>query len=229
MRETIFAAARIANDVYLNSVLARSAPDKQAQIKELYGRHMMSIADYCVNNYGGAGTLSMAFIRGLHRMLFPQGYTYRQEIDGKLFSLVPGEYRDGQGCADSLLHPDTVVTFAPPEEVSEAMENIVARLNTVLPTEANALEKRHAILLFIMDFASIHPFGDANGRVMCMVCDLLLIKEELPPIHLCAIKEKDREGLYRAVEQAQRNRDLTPLYEVIERYNPAALGRLAKK
>jgi len=59
------------------------------------------------------------------------------------------------------------------------MENIIARLNVVLPIAANALEKRHAILLFILDFASIHPFGDANGRVMCRVCDLLLIKEKV--------------------------------------------------
>lgn len=224
MRETIFAAARIANDAYLNSVLARSAPEKYTQIRENYGRHMMAVADYCMNGYGGAGTLSMAFIRELHKMLFPQDYTCQQEVDGKLFSLMPGEYRDGQGCVDSLLQPGAVVIFAPPEEVFEAMENVVARLNAALPIAANAHEKFHAILLFILDFSTIHPFGDANGRVMCIVCDLLLIKEGLLPVHFCAIKEKDREGLYRAVELAQRNRDLTPLYEVIERYNPAALA-----
>ncbi|MDO8465837.1 MAG: Fic family protein [Gallionella sp.] len=73
-------------------------------------------------------------------------------------------------------------------------------------------------------FSAIHPFGDANGRVMLMVCDLLLIKEGLPPLNIAFIKEQHREDLYRAGEQAQRNRDLTPLYEVIERYNPAALA-----
>ncbi len=80
------------------------------------------------------------------------------------------------------------------------------------------------MLWFIFDVSVIHPFGDANGRVMCMLCDLLLIKEDLLPFHFGAIKDQDRVGLYKAAELAQRNGDLTPLYEVIERYNPAALG-----
>lgn len=117
-----------------------------------------------------------------------------------------------------------MVVFAPPEDVSAAMESATARLNAALSEASSAKAKRDAVLWFIFDFSVIHPFGDANGRVMCMVCDLLLIKEGLPPFHICAIKEQHREDLYRAGELAQRNRDLTPLYEVIERYHPEALG-----
>ncbi|MDO8310480.1 MAG: Fic family protein [Sideroxyarcus sp.] len=177
-----------------------------------------------VNGYGGAGSLSTEFIRGLHKMLFPEGYTYRQEVDGKLRELVPGEYRDGQGATDSQLDPGAVVVFAPPEDVSAAMEAAVARLNAALSAAKDPQAKRDAILWYIFDISVIHPFGDANGRVMCMVCDLLLIKEGLLPFHVCVIKDQHREDLYWAGEQAQRNRDLTSLYEVIERYNPEALA-----
>ncbi len=156
-------------------------------------------------------------------MLFPEDYIYRQVVDGKLRELVPGEYRDGQGAADSQLQPGAGVIFAPPEEIPAAMEAAVERLNATLPAVNSPKAKRDAVLWFIFDFSVIHPFGDANGRMMCMVCDLLLIKEGLSPLHFCAIKEQHREDLYRTGEQAQRNRDLTPLYEVIERYNPAAL------
>ena len=92
-----------------------------------------------------------------------------------------------------------------------------------MPSASTSNAKRDAVLWFIFDASIIHPFGDANGRIMCMLCDLLLIREGLPPFHIDAIKDQDRDGLYKAAELAQRNYDLTPLYEVIERYNPAAL------
>jgi len=224
VREKILTAIRLANRRYLQDVLQRNSPERHDDITALFERHMAAIADYCMVSYGGAGTLNVAFIRGLHKMLFPQGYTYRQEVDGKLLVLMPGEYRDGQGAVDSTLEPGAVMTFAPPEEVSAAMEAAVERLNATLSAAKDSKAKRDAILWYIFDFSVIHPFGDANGRVMLMVCDLLLIKEGLPPLHIAVIKEQHREDLYRAGEQAQQNRDLTPLYEVIERYNPAALA-----
>lgn len=224
MREKILTAIRLANRRYLQDVLQRNLSERHDDITALFERHMAAIADYCMVSYGGAGTLNVAFIRGLHKRLFPQGYTYRQEVDGKLLVLMPGEYRDGEGAVDSTLEPGAVVIFAPPEEVSAAMEAAVERLNTTLSAAKDSKAKRDAILWYIFDFSVIHPFGDANGRVMLMVCDLLLIKEGLPPLHIAVIKEQHREDLYRAGELAQRNRDLTPLYEVIERYNPAALA-----
>ncbi len=224
VREEILAAIRLANRRYLQDVLQRNAPERHDDITALFERHMAAISDYCMGSYGGAGSLNVEFVRGLHKMLFPEGYTYRQEVNGKLRELVPGEYRDGVGCVDSELQPGVIVTFAPPEEVSAAMEAAVVRLNTALSAAKDSKAKRDAILWYIFDFSVIHPFGDANGRVMLMVCDLLLIKEGLPPLHIAVIKEQHREDLYRAGEQAQRSRDLTPLYEVIERYNPAALA-----
>lgn len=224
VREKILTTIRLANRRYLQDVLQRNLPERHDDITALFERHMAAIADYCMSSYGGAGSLTTEFVLGLHKMLFPEGYSYRQEVDGKLRELVPGEYRDGQGAVDSTLEPGAVVTFALPEEVSAAMEAAVVRLNTTLSAAKDSKAKRDAVLWYIFDFSVIHPFGDANGRVMCMVCDLMLIREGLPPLHIAVIKEQHREDLYRAGEQAQRNRDLTPLYEVIGRYNPAALA-----
>lgn len=224
MREKILTAIHLANRRYLQDVLRRSAPERHDDITALFERHMATITDYCMDGYGGAGSLTTLFIRGLHKMLFPEGYTYRHEKDGKVFELVPGQYRDGQGAADSQLQPGTVVVFAPPEDVSDAMEFAVVKLNTALSAANSPEAIRDAVLWFIFDFSVIHPFGDANGRVMCILCDVLLIREGLSPLHIAAIKEQHREDLYRAGELAQRNRDLTPLYKVIERYNPAVLA-----
>lgn len=224
MREAVLTAIRLANRRYLQAVLRRNSPERHSDITALFERHMATLADYCLNGYDGAGSLTTSFIRELHKRLFPEGYSYRHEVEGRLIELVPGEYRDGQGGAASQLEPGTVVLFAPPEEVAVAMEAVVARLNAALPAANSSKAKREVVLWFIFDFSVIHPFGDANGRVMGMLCDLMLIKEGLLPFHMDAIKDQDRDGLYQAGELAQRVRDLTPLYAVIERYNPAALA-----
>ncbi len=212
----------IANDRYLKSVLQRNAIERQTVITLQFQRHMASIADYCLTAYGGAGSLTTLFIRQLHKMLFPAGYTYSYEADDKLFTLVPGEYRATQGATDSTLQPGAVVLFAQPADVPIAMEAAVARVNAALPAALSPKAKREAVLQFIFDLSVIHPFGDANGRVMGMLCDLLLIKEGLPPFHIDAIKDQHRLALYEAAELAQRAQDLAPLLEVIERYNSGA-------
>jgi hypothetical protein len=57
-----------------------------------------------------------------------------------------------------------------------------------------------------------------------MLADLLAIREGLPAFFLTSIKDKDLPAFCRALELVIEKRDLMPLYEVIERYNPAALA-----
>ena len=228
MRKKILTAIRLANNRYLQSELRCNASDRHEDISAQFEQHMATLSDFCMNGYSGAGYLTMAFVCELHKGLFAPDFTFRQEVDGKLYEVVPGKYREGQGAVDSTLQPGEAVVFAPPEDVSVAMEGAVAKLNAVLVAADSAKVKRDAVMWFIFDFSVIHPFGDANGRLMCMLCDLLLIKEGLLPFHIGVIKDQHREDLYRAGEQAQRSRDLSPLYAVIERYNPAALEDVAE-
>ena len=54
--------------------------------------------------------------------------------------------------------------------------------------------KQDTILYFILDFLYIHPFGDANGRVACILTDIILVKYGLSPIYFYLIKEKNAYG-----------------------------------
>lgn len=225
MREKIHVAVRTANRYYLERVLERNRPERHEQIRSMFDQHMTLIADYCMDGYGGRGTLTTAFIRGLHKSLFPRDY--RQTItmpQGEVTSMVPGEYKTLANHAESYVHPGRVYVFIAPADVAETMEGAVSRVNAALVSCKNARIKRDAILLFLRDFSIIHPFADANGRMAYILTDLLLIKEGLAPIHFGVIKEKDLPALYRAEDMSKEMRDLAPLYEVIERYNPAALA-----
>ena len=226
MRELVLAAVRDACLPYLVKVLARVPEDKHPNITSLFDTHMAYLADYCMAGYGGRGALTEAFICGLHKTLFPSDY---QQVlmttpEGEVVYMVPGEYKRFNNGGESYLYPNRSYLCIAPEDVQETMAKVVNTLNTALAAATDEQQIRDAILLFILDFLMIHPFGDANGRVACILADLLAIREGLPAFYFHRIKGKDLPALYRALELVREKRELTPLYEVIERYNPAALA-----
>lgn len=225
MRELILAAVRDACLPYLDQVLARASEDKHPNITSMFETHMAYLADYCMAGYGGRGTLTEAFICGLHKSLFPSNYKQAMTTpEGEVVWMEPGEYKQVSNSGDSYLYENRTNVFIAPEDVQETMAKVVNTLNAALVGETDERQIRDAILFFIVDFLMIHPFGDANGRVVCILADLLTIREGLPAFYFHRIKVKDLPALYRAVELGQQKRELTPLYELIERNNPAALA-----
>jgi len=210
---------------YLKQVLARTPEDKHSNITSLFETHMAYLADYCLAGYGGRGTLTEAFICGLHKALFPRDY--KQALmttpEGEVVYMVPGEYKRISISSDSYLYQGRTNVFIAPEDVPETMAQALRTLNAALVAATDERQKRDAILFFIVDFLAIHPFGDANGRIACILADLLVIREGLPAFYFHRIKKKDLPALYRAVELAHERRDLASIYDVLEKYktNPS--------
>lgn len=224
MRELILDAVRDACLPYFEQVLARASDDKHPNITGLFDAHMAYLADYCMFEYGGRGTLTEAFIRGLHKALFPRDYKQTETTpEGVRVWMVPGEYKRISNAGDSYLYENQTNVFIAPEDVLETMAQAVNTLNAALVAATDERQKTDAILFFIVDFLAIHPFGDANGRIACILADLLAIREGLPAFYFHRIKGNDLPALYRAVELACEKRDLTPLYEVLERYGGAGV------
>lgn len=226
MRELIISAMRDACFFHLTKVLARAPEDKHPGINSSFDAHMVFLADYCIAGYGGRGTLTEAFICGLHKALFPRDY--KQALmttpEGEVVYMVPGEYKRFNNGGDSSLHPNQYNMCLAPEDVQETMAKAVSGVNAALIAATDGKLKRDAILIFIVDFFMIHPFADANGRVAYMLVDLLAIREGLPVFFFTSIKEKDLPTFYRALELVIETRDLTPLYGALQRYNPEALA-----
>lgn len=225
MRDLIVSAMRDACIPYLKQVLARTPEDKHSNITSLFETHMAYLADYCMAGYGGRGTLTEAFICGLHKALFPRDY--KQALmttpEGEVVYMVPGEYKRISNSGGSYVYPDRIIVFIAPEDVPETMAKAVKTLNAALAAAIDEREKRDAILFFIVDFLAIHPFGDANGRVAYMLADLLAIREGLLAFFFARAKENDRHGFDRALELTQQQRDLSSLHKILEKYktNPS--------
>ena len=217
MRDLMLAAVTDAFRPYLGQVLGQTPPEQHEHLKGQFAAHMAFLADFCLERYPGRGELTVEFIRGLHRACFPPNY--RQAIttrEGVQIWMVPGEYKTiSNNVSQSHLHPGKINVFLPPEKVGQAMEQVVVCLNASLVAAIDDRQKQEAILWFVIDFLEIHPFIDANGRVACILADLLAIREGLPPYFFHSIKDANLPALYRALELAKEQRALAPVYAML--------------
>lgn len=134
---------------------------------------------------GGLQHLTLDLIRQLHRVLM-SGTDYRHP-EG------PGEWRQAQNWIGGRRIEDA--TLIPPP-VSH-LEACLLDLENFLRVDASnprvmALPLRMAVAH--VQFESIHPFSDGNGRVGRLLPPLMMVAEGLPPLYLAGyLKAHQRE------------------------------------
>ena len=92
----------------------------------------------------------------------------------------------------------------PPSQVKSLMKEFTAKLNMdqgKIPTISHSANSH-------IDFESIHPFVDGNGRVGRLLVNWLLLREGYPPI---IIEVKDRKRYFNLLGEAQIKNDPTRL------------------
>lgn len=203
---------------YLAEVLTKNLPEKHEQLRGMFDTHMGYIAQYCIDNYINKPELTEAFIKWLHKSFFPAGYTQSTKIAngrGEVIYMIPGQYKTINNTSVSYINSSWVAHFLDCSLVKPELQKLIKNFNTDI--EDNKFKKKDIILYFLLDFLYIHPFWDANGRIICILTDLMLVKNGLKPIYYHLIKEKNLETLYRSLELSRKSRDLKYLYEVIGR------------
>lgn len=199
--------------------LQQSPANEHQTITLQYARLMGQLVDYCKAGLLEADGLTTGFICGLHRLLYPEGHTCAaQDAEGKTVLMYPGQYKLLQQAAIDRAGPGSLSVFMPPEETPQAMEAIVTTLESQLAATDDAGKKRDAIIVFILEYLRIHPFFDGNGRVACILTDLLLLRERLPTINFSPIYRSNKPAMVAALAEAQQTRQLTVLYAYLESY-----------
>ena len=212
------------NQHLLLELLQQSPVEEHQAITLQYARLMGQLVDYCKAGLLEADGLTTGFICGLHRLLYPEGHTCAaQDAEGNTVLMYPGQYKLLQQAAINRAGPGSLSVFMPPEETPQAMEAIVATLEGQLRTSKDAEKKRDAIIVFALEYLLIHPFFDGNGRVACILTDLLLLRERLPLLNMSSVYRHSpqiKQELILVVSEVRRTRDLAPLYSFIASYRP---------
>ena len=80
---------------------------------------------------------------------------------------------------------------------------------------ANTMHIVERIARFHLEFEGIHPFIDGNGRTGRLIMNLDLIRNGFPPIN---VKFTDRKRYYDAFDAYYKDKDHTPMTELISEY-----------
>jgi Fic family protein len=95
------------------------------------------------------------------------------------------------------------VTFAEPQEVAEAIHKLLDRTNAELDRWQMGKASQHPIELaaqFHIDFVSIHPFYDGNGRTCRILTNILLMACGYPAI---IVKDEHKQAYYQLLGDIQ--------------------------
>lgn len=95
------------------------------------------------------------------------------------------------------------IAFASPLDVPEKLHDLLGKTNAELDKYFNGKSSRHPLEIaakFHIDFVTIHPFYDGNGRTTRILTNLILISCGLPPI---VIKDQHKQAYYQLLADVQ--------------------------
>ena len=153
--------------------------------------------EHGLNRLRGGFPLSNRLIREIHGVLLSRG-----RGSGKL----PGEFRRSQNWVGGS-RPGNAVFVPPPHT---AVPDCMARLERFLHAHDDGLPTLIRAGLAHVQFETIHPFLDGNGRVGRLLITLLLCNAGVlrdPLLYLSLYLKQRRDAYYQLLEQVRRTGD----------------------
>ena len=143
--------------------------------------------------------LSIEFIQNLHKELLEGCYDERRYSKGER----PGTFKIGDYSVG-----DNVGSF--PEEVESDLKELLREVNEVNQNEPEQLLKAAAYLH--LNFESIHPFADGNGRVGRALMNYFLMTHQMPPT---IFYEEDKKTYYMGLTVFDKTAELDGFVQFI--------------
>ncbi|AFC26608.1 Fic family protein [Saprospira grandis] len=154
--------------------------------------------------------ITQHLIRGLHAEMMGEKYEIdAQDPQGNPVKVAgrPGEYKKTQNFVQRGAER---YTYAAVEDVEPRMQSLIAWLQ-----EEEEKGERHPIELacrFHLEFVTIHPFDDGNGRMGRILMNLILMRMGLAP---AIILREEKEQYLRRLIIAQDGGALEPLLDFV--------------
>lgn len=136
---------------------------------------------------------------------------HKAVLKGNFDVHVIGEYRD----VPVWIRGSSYVP-PPPEQVPAFMKKLITLANS----NPKRLDPITLSAMVHLDFESVHPFADGNGRVGRLLSNWILMKHKYPPI---IIENSEKKKYFTALENAQTRHDKTGLLRFFKKKTNLAL------
>ncbi|MEQ9442905.1 MAG: Fic family protein [Cyclobacteriaceae bacterium] len=142
----------------------------------------------------GEKRLSEKRIKDIHRAIMHEEDESKAQFIGE-WKKEPNEI---------INYQNEKIDFCPPNEVAEQMHQLLDRTNAAIDhIERGKKDAPHPVLLasnFQIDYLTIHPFYDGNGRTARILSNLILIAHGLPPV---VVTDEEKQIYYRYLSDIQ--------------------------
>ncbi len=157
---------------------------------------------------GGRMVLDLTLINELHALLMQDEATH----------FPVGAYRETQvWIGPTLRIEDAVFVPAPPARIKGCMEEMAASILQYAPREDEQAELTILAQLAIahVQFETIHPYHDGNGRTGRLLMPLMLAAEGYPPLYLSGALSRAKSQYYAALASVQLQGEWGPWLELL--------------
>lgn len=188
----------------LLQVTANKPEEERQRLMASFHTHVRGLSEFMQRAFM-EGSLSVSAFVELHTLLFPPGYPIKAVgNDGVHVEMRPGEWRK------QVLYPH-IVAFSPIENIECDFKRITVAFNQIKQPI------REDILRFHFEFLTVHPFGDANGTVSALVCDVLCFRHGFTPLWLLNIRFKDKNILFGLIAEYEKDKSDQSLANILRK------------
>lgn len=233
MLEQIKNTIKLTTNIYLEKHIPRIPEDKKQIAISAYEKDIERIANYIYNSwfFNENFLLNEEFIKWLHKTFYPEWFTQKwiDENWKEITWMIPGEYKKIDNFVNTKEKEQFFqdlpwwslekAQYTKKELVIDEMQKIIIDFNNNFNKNISLEEKKDLVYLFVLDFISIHPFSDWNGRIAWIVLDLYLEKLWFSGIWLKTLAWKNKLEWDRIIFLAQNERNPKYIYDFIEKQN----------
>jgi len=190
----------------LNKVLNNiDTIEQKKQIQILFEEHMKEITNYCLDNFINKEKLSETFIMWLHKIHYPKWYIESNKTikgDAEIITMIPGNYKTLQN-----------FDWVDPKDVKSEMNKLINLYNENIKISN---DKKKLIIYILINLYRIHPFWNWNGRVISIIIDLMLIKNNINPIYFNKLLNTNRKLFSSNIVQSIKSKSITNINKIIK-------------
>ena len=162
--------------------------------------------------------LTTELICELHRIICGDTDIAIHDEQGNILSYTKaGEYRTHPSSRNSELHKGSRTLFLPPQEIVTKMEQLATIMNGVFATNPPKELMIENIVAFTVEFLTLHPFANQNGRIAQVLMELFAYHADLKPFYISYVVTNYYKEITKSVEEVLAHQNVKPFLNVIDK------------
>lgn len=182
-----------------------------------YTKRATAIVDTWQKAMNGKG-LTTELLCELHRIICDDVYIPINDSKGGISGFAKaGEYRTTHSSAPSELHKGKRTLFLPPEQIPQRMEYLVSTMNSLFDSNQSNEVMIENIIAFTVEFLTVHPFANQNGRIAQVLMELFAFQANIEPFFISYVVKTNYSAITKSAEEVLLHGNVAPFLSVMNK------------